>query len=179
MQNQTDQPAQIDPTEHLGLVTFVIKKHFSSTRLEYDDLFQIGCIGLIKATRAFEPSRGAFSSFAVKVIWQTIANALQHDRRKNAPTISLDKPITGDGGDSFLDTLPAEVNVEKTVANHDAVKRALQSIGPTARTIILMRADGKTQDEIARAMGTSIQNVQQCIKRAHERLARKGMDARD
>jgi len=36
---------------------------------EYDDLFQAGCIGLIKAADRFEPERGfAFSTYAVPVI---------------------------------------------------------------------------------------------------------------
>jgi len=36
---------------------------------EYDDLFQAGCVGLIKAADRFEPQRGfAFSTYAVPVI---------------------------------------------------------------------------------------------------------------
>jgi RNA polymerase sporulation-specific sigma factor len=46
-----------------------ICKRFTGRGIEYDDLFQAGCIGLIKAADAFEAERGLmFSSYAVPVI---------------------------------------------------------------------------------------------------------------
>ncbi len=42
---------------------------FRGRGVEYDDLFQAGCIGLIKAADNFDPTRGfAFSTYAVPVI---------------------------------------------------------------------------------------------------------------
>lgn len=44
-------------------------KHFMGKGLEYDDMFQVGCIGLIKAYDGFDPERGfCFSTYAVPVI---------------------------------------------------------------------------------------------------------------
>lgn len=54
--------------ENLGLVHSICKR-FSGRGIEYDDLFQAGCIGLIKATDAFDEERGLmFSTYAVPVI---------------------------------------------------------------------------------------------------------------
>ena len=54
--------------ENLGLVHSICKR-FAGRGIEYDDLFQAGCIGLIKATDAFEEERGLmFSTYAVPVI---------------------------------------------------------------------------------------------------------------
>lgn len=54
--------------ENLGLVHSICKR-FSGKGIEYDDLFQAGCIGLIKATDAFDETRGLmFSTYAVPVI---------------------------------------------------------------------------------------------------------------
>ena len=54
--------------ENLGLVHSVCKR-FSGRGVEYDDLFQAGCIGLIKAADAFDEERGfCFSTYAVPVI---------------------------------------------------------------------------------------------------------------
>lgn len=59
--------------ENLGLVHLCAKR-FSVSRaagkdLEYDDLFQAGCVGLIKAAENFDESRGVkFSTYAVPVI---------------------------------------------------------------------------------------------------------------
>ncbi len=54
--------------KNMGLVHSICKR-FSGRGIEYDDLFQAGCIGLIKATDAFEEERGLmFSTYAVPVI---------------------------------------------------------------------------------------------------------------
>lgn len=54
--------------ENLGLVHSLCRR-FSGRGIEYDDLFQAGCIGLIKATDAFDGERGVcFSTYAVPVI---------------------------------------------------------------------------------------------------------------
>ena len=51
-----------------GLVHACANK-FRGRGVEYDDLFQAGCIGLIKAANNFDSSRGfAFSTYAVPVI---------------------------------------------------------------------------------------------------------------
>ena len=54
--------------ENLGLVHSICKR-FTGRGIEYDDLYQAGCIGLIKATDAFDEERGLmFSTYAVPVI---------------------------------------------------------------------------------------------------------------
>ncbi len=54
--------------DNLGLVHACANK-FRGRGTEYDDLFQAGCVGLIKAADGFDPSRGfAFSTYAVPVI---------------------------------------------------------------------------------------------------------------
>lgn len=54
--------------ENMGLV-HTCAKRFSGKGIEYDDLFQAGCVGLIKAADGFDPSRGlCFSTYAVPLI---------------------------------------------------------------------------------------------------------------
>lgn len=54
--------------KNLGLVHSICKR-FAGRGIEYDDLYQAGCIGLIKATDAFDEERGImFSTYAVPVI---------------------------------------------------------------------------------------------------------------
>ena len=53
---------------NLGLVHSCAHR-FKGRGIEYDDLFQAGCMGLIKATDAFDTQRGVkFSTYAVPVI---------------------------------------------------------------------------------------------------------------
>lgn len=54
--------------DNMGLVHACCKR-FVGRGVEYDDLFQAGCMGLVKATDGFEPERGLrFSTYAVPVI---------------------------------------------------------------------------------------------------------------
>lgn len=54
--------------ENLGLVHSVCKR-FSGRGIEYDDLYQAGCMGLVKAVDAYDFELGfAFSTYAVPVI---------------------------------------------------------------------------------------------------------------
>ena len=53
---------------NVGLVRSLVPR-FLGRGLEYDDLFQAGCMGLIKAADHFDPARGfQFSTYAVPVI---------------------------------------------------------------------------------------------------------------
>lgn len=59
----------VTPEEHLGLVHLCARRFQIAAPLEYDDLFQAGCLGLVKAAARFQPERGLqFSTYAVPVI---------------------------------------------------------------------------------------------------------------
>ena len=54
--------------ENIGLV-HACAKRFKGRGMEYDDLFQAGCLGLVKSVDHFDESRGLkFSTYAVPVI---------------------------------------------------------------------------------------------------------------
>ena len=54
--------------DNLGLV-HACANRFRGRGVEYEDLFQAGCLGLVKAANGFDPSRGfAFSTYAVPAI---------------------------------------------------------------------------------------------------------------
>ena len=54
--------------DNLGLVHSCAKR-FRGRGIEYDDLFQAGCVGLVKAADNFDPTLGyRFSTYAVPVI---------------------------------------------------------------------------------------------------------------
>lgn len=54
--------------DNLGLVHSCANR-FRGRGVEYEDLFQAGCVGLVKAANGFDPDRGfAFSTYAVPAI---------------------------------------------------------------------------------------------------------------
>lgn len=54
----------------------------------YDDIFQIGCIGLCKA--AATDKGGTFSTYAYRLIWNEICDALIYSTRWQATELSSD-----------------------------------------------------------------------------------------
>lgn len=65
METEVKQPAAED---NLGLVHLCANK-FRNRGIEYDELYSAGCIGLLKAVKAFDANRGVrFSTYAVPVI---------------------------------------------------------------------------------------------------------------
>lgn len=66
-------------SENIALVHSIVKR-FQGRGAEYDDLFQIGCIGLINAIRRFNPDLGfAFSTYATSLIMGEIRRFLRDD----------------------------------------------------------------------------------------------------
>ena len=66
-------------TENMGLVRSAALR-FRDRGIEYEDLLQIGTIGMLRAIRTFDLSRGtAFSTFAVPLIVGEIKRSLRDD----------------------------------------------------------------------------------------------------
>lgn len=64
---------------NLPLVSSICKK-FLNRGYEYDDIFQIGCIGLVKAVNNFDPKfKVRFSTYAVPMIMGEIKRFLRDD----------------------------------------------------------------------------------------------------
>lgn len=65
--------------ENLGLV-HAAARHFTGKGIEYDDLYQAGCMGLVKAVTGFDITRGVqFSTYAVPVIMGEMRRLFRDD----------------------------------------------------------------------------------------------------
>ena len=59
-----------------------IARKFPQTGMDYDDLFQYGCVGLIRAVEMFDPAQGnKFSTYATWWIRQSITRGIANDAR--------------------------------------------------------------------------------------------------
>ena len=66
-------------SENIPLVKYIVKR-FLNRGAEYDDLFQYGCMGLLKAIDRFDPDYPVqFSTYAVPVIMGEIRRYLRDD----------------------------------------------------------------------------------------------------
>lgn len=79
--------------ENLGLVYMVLRR-FSGKNYDMEELFQVGCIGLLKAAERFDAGRNlAFSTYAVPLIIGEIRRFLRDDGR-----IHVSRQIKEDAG---------------------------------------------------------------------------------
>ena len=119
--------------ENAGLVRSVARR-FLDRGTEYEDLLQIGTIGMIKAIRSFSPERGtAFSTYAVPLIVGEIRRHLRDDgpikvsRIYKRQGISLmhekNRIQTEEGRDPTLSELALScgISVEEAAISLDAI----------------------------------------------------------
>lgn len=73
----TTAPCETEIEQHFGLVGLAIRHLF---KRHDEDLFQVGCEGLLKAIRSFDPERGVkFSSYAYNKIRWALMKHLTRD----------------------------------------------------------------------------------------------------
>jgi RNA polymerase sporulation-specific sigma factor len=204
---------------NLRLVLSVIQK-FSSRGENVDDLFQVGCIGLIKAIDNFDINQNVkFSTYGVPMISGEIRRYLrdnsalrvsrslrdlayrvmqareallsQHQREPTVDDIakylalktsevvmaldaisdpvSLFDPVYSDGGESVsvMDKICDTKNTDTSWLERIALSEAVDKLADRERKILAMRFfDGKTQMEVASAIGISQAQVSRLEKNA-------------
>ena len=97
---------------NMGLVWSIVRK-FLNRGTESDDLFQIGCIGLIKAIEKFDPAFGVqFSTYAVPMIMGEIKRHLRDDGIIKVSRSLKELSIKAKG---VMDKLSKEMGREPTV----------------------------------------------------------------
>lgn len=120
--------------ENLGLVHSCCRR-FSGRNIEYDDLFQAGCVGLLKASRDFDESRGfMFSTYAVPVILGEI------------------KRLFRDGGSIKVSRSLKELSLKVTRVSEQFEKEhcRVATVGELANIL------GVTIDEVSEALNVSV-----------------------
>ncbi len=147
-----DKRGQVVVSENIGLVHACAKK-FKSRGIEYDDLFQAGCVGLIKAADAFDTSRGVkFSTYAVPVILGEIkrlfrdGGAIKVGRSLKDLSLKATRFVnefsTKNAREPTINELAEALNVEPAIAAQ-ALEVSRAPISLTAE-----REDGQSQIDI-------------------------------
>ena len=111
---------------NLGLV-HACAKRFVGRGIEYDDLFQAGCVGLVKAVDGFEPERGlCFSTYAVPLILGEMRHlfreggAVKVSRSLRSLSIQVgrlrEKLLSDRGREPTVEELATELGIEPALA---------------------------------------------------------------
>lgn len=132
----------------------------------YDDLFQIGCVGLCKA--AATDKGGTFSTYAYRLIWHEICDALIQSTKRYADEVIAD--VT-----PYMNTEPANeeilsgLRMDLSHTFSSARKEAPPSTAKGIDAMILM-SQGYTSSEIGARMGASARLVCAWVSKARKFL---------
>lgn len=169
--------------DHMGLVKKFVKKYHGIYRdkYEFDDLMQVGCMGLCKAIGEFNPDAGfKFSTFAFYKIRGEICNSIRDDRfypthpkqRFDASVnfISLNTFVDEKGKVELMDTFKSNDNLDIISESID-LQMALDKLSDLERNVIhLYYFKDLTQQEIGKLIGTSQNHVSRTLKSTLEKL---------
>ena len=136
--------------ENMGLVGKVIQDCVhtlgAGSMFDYDDLFQIGCIGLCKA--AATDKGGCFSTYAYRLIWNEICTALISATRKASGEHPMELPILEIQGaqEKFASTLELEDLLERG-------ERTAKGVAKKGIQALRLRLKGYSTREIGACLG--------------------------
>jgi len=155
--------------DNMGLIGTVIKENVKNVNnlgiFTYQDIFQIGCVGLTKAAMNYKPGKDKFSTCAYIYIRNEIFNALDYAtvRRRNEEII--DPEIVHNlmqAQDEFEDNTSSEL--DKML---DSAKSRATGVVAKGIDAIKLMAEGYTCREIGEMMsGVSANNVTAWISKA-------------
>lgn len=136
----------------MNLVYALISREYP-TYLQDEDIIQTGMLGLCMAADKWEESKGKFSSFAYSCIRNAILNEFRR-RNKHVGVLSLDYEATGSGGERvpFSDFVVGDEDVTY-------IDDCYQKLTPLQAKIMDALKKGMTPKEVAKAVGTTTQNV--------------------
>lgn len=176
----------IDITQHIGLVGKMISLYCKRLLnvYEYDDLFQTGCLGLMRAAQKFDESKGKFSTYACQWILGEIRRMDRDDKYIPNPyrdkqiysMDSLDREITGtEGSLTVSDILSDGIDYAEIVDDSLMLKTALNKISKKERKIIEdYFIKEKKQKVIAKEINQTQVNVSRLISKSLKTM-RKAM----
>lgn len=151
--------------QNMGLVGKVIKDKVHGSGWSYDDLFQIGCIGLCKA--AATDKGGCFSTYAYRLIWHEICDALITDTRRAAREQLSEEPARL--GTRLMSKTTPELKLDLQSAVRDARQSASPSVRKGIESLLLMEA-GYTCREIGERMNVPANVVTAWVSKARKHL---------
>ena len=156
--------------ENMGLVHKVISDKVHGSKqwgfYTYDDLFQIGCIGLCKAVAT--DKGGTFSTYAYRLIWNEICDALIRSTKRAADEVVADvTPYIN--ADPEAGEFQSELRMDLERVLCAARKAAPPSTVKGIDAMILM-SQGYTSSEIGEQMGASAKLVCAWISKARKFL---------
>jgi RNA polymerase sporulation-specific sigma factor len=166
--------------KYLPMVRHIIKNHNVPT-IDFEDYFQEGSIGLLKAIEEYDPENHSikFSTFAYICILRRIFNSLRSSFGKNrvatARTLSLNSYIDEDKSCTLLDSIPDFSSEPFIQIENGWIEQKLEVVlkahlSPVEFQVLLMILNGYQTGEIQKAFSLSLKVVDNARTRARLKL---------
>lgn len=159
--------------ENTGLINKVLSTvqcRISFTGMyDREDLYQLGCLGLLNAIDTYNPDKGVqFSTYAWVIIRNRIVNAVKKEYRHHGNEISGDD-------DSII--IPDAVYIDPPIIEFNAILDTLQKISVSSSKqikhgieAIILISQGYSETEIAEMFDMTVTAVRIAVCRARKIL---------
>jgi len=164
-----------------GLINRIVKKYKPFLRAarttDWEDLFQAGQIGMIKALEAYNPAAGAFSTYATFKILHEVQCAVRLDRLvhwpknngKPPPEYTLDAYEEGDNQEETPES-EQDFFFRSALEQEDLLPVLCMLDNSDQRDSVIYVCAGKTVRETAKELGIKEIIVQEALRNFHEQL---------
>lgn len=157
--------------KNLPLVSYILNKYFHRWD---EDMFQIGCIGLLKAVRTYDASKNvAKSTYYTKCIKNEIdcINRKNNMKKRICNKISLSSNIAENI--ELQDILPSSYSIEEELIKKETLEllyKMVDELSSLDKTILILsfglfNSEKKTQEEISKIIGVSQASISRRIKK--------------
>jgi RNA polymerase sigma factor (sigma-70 family) len=156
----------------LPLVTVVSKKFYNLLdrfKIDYDDLFQIGTIGLLKAYNGFKPDKAKWSTYACKCIYTEYLTFIRSEKSKII-TICENEMIGLDGEDFIFEKATYDDYSLIEGIDIKEIKGIMKSLNDREKFVINCMMKGLTQDKIALKINKAQGQVSRILRKIREKV---------
>ncbi len=140
-------------------------KHFDPHPSLYDDLFQEGLIGLLKAVRSYDGKSSSFATFASLCVRNSIISGMRKYSVQTARTVSLpefdsEKEASPSAEEIHLDSVRVRLLYDKVY----------EALSPYEKSVFDMYLLDMPYETIAFATGKSVKSTSNAVYRIRNKL---------
>lgn len=155
-------------TEMMQLVR-IQSLQFSNTKLESDDLFQEGMLGIISAIHSYKLGNGAnFKTYASVCVKNRMISAIR--KFESTKAVHNGECVSISDNQLVADELSLE---ERLIINEQCeklIKNINEKLSVTERNVLKLFLSGLCYDEIAKKLGSSPKSVDNALQRVRQKL---------
>lgn len=131
----------------------------------FDDLFQEGLIGLLKAVRSYDGKSASFATFASLCIRNSIISGVRKYSNQTSKTVTMSEPIHAD------ETAPsAEEVLLDDVRARLLYDKVYEALSPYEKNVFEMYLSDMSYESIAFVMGKSVKSITNAVFRIRNKL---------